>query len=74
MDYRQLGRSGLRVSTLTLGTMTIGPSGPSASIGSVDLDGARRQIDLCLDAGVNLIDTADVYSEGESERCCGFGR
>jgi aryl-alcohol dehydrogenase-like predicted oxidoreductase len=55
MDYRQLGRSGLRVSTLTLGTMTIGGSGPSASVGSVDLDGARRQIDLCLDAGVNLI-------------------
>jgi len=71
MDYRQLGRSGLRVSTLTLGTMTIGPSGPSASIGSVDLDGARRQIDLCLDAGVNLIDTADVYSAGVSEEFVG---
>jgi aryl-alcohol dehydrogenase-like predicted oxidoreductase len=51
--------------------MTIGPSGPSASIGSVDLDGARRQIDLCLDAGVNLIDTADVYSAGVSEELVG---
>ena len=71
MDYRQLGRSGLRVSTLTLGTMTIGDAGPSASIGSVDLDGARRQIDLCLDAGVNLIDTADVYSAGASEEIVG---
>ena len=71
MDYRQLGRCGLRVSTLTLGTMTIGPSGPSASIGSVDLDGARRQIDVCLDAGVNLIDTADVYSAGVSEELVG---
>ena len=71
MDYRQLGRSGLRVSTLTLGTMTIGDAGPSASIGSVDLDGARRQIDLCLDAGVNLIDTADVYSAGVSEELVG---
>ena len=71
MDYRQLGRSGLRVSTLTLGTMTIGDAGPSASIGSVDLDGARRQIDLCLDAGVNLIDTADVYSAGASEELLG---
>jgi aryl-alcohol dehydrogenase-like predicted oxidoreductase len=71
MDYRQLGRSGLRVSTLTLGTMTIGRAGPSASIGSVDLDGARRQIDLCLDAGVNLIDTADVYSAGVSEELIG---
>jgi aryl-alcohol dehydrogenase-like predicted oxidoreductase len=71
MDYRQLGRSGLRVSTLTLGTMTIGDAGASASIGSVDLDGARRQIDLCLDAGVNLIDTADVYSAGASEELVG---
>src|SRR5436190_7349734 len=71
MDYRQLGRSGLRVSTLTLGTMTIGGGGPSASIGSVDLDGARRQIDLCLDAGVNLVDTADVYSAGVSEELVG---
>jgi aryl-alcohol dehydrogenase-like predicted oxidoreductase len=71
MDYRQLGRSGLRVSTLTLGTMTIGDAGPSASIGSVDLGGARRQIDLCLDAGVNLIDTADVYSAGASEELVG---
>ena len=71
MDYRQLGRCGLRVSTLTLGTMTIGRSGPSASVGAVDLDGARRQIDLCLDAGVNLIDTADVYSAGVSEEIVG---
>src|SRR6266545_6936286 len=71
MDYRQLGHSGLRVSTLTLGTMTIGRDGPSASVGSVDLDGARRQIDLCLDAGVNLIDTADVYSAGVSEEIVG---
>ena len=71
MDYRQLGRCGLRVSTLTLGTMTIGDAGPSASVGSVDLDGARRQIDLCLDAGVNLVDTADVYSAGVSEEIIG---
>ena len=71
MDYRQLGRCGLRVSTLTLGTMTFGRSGPFASVGAVDLDGARRQIDLCLDAGVNLIDTADVYSAGVSEELVG---
>jgi aryl-alcohol dehydrogenase-like predicted oxidoreductase len=51
--------------------MTIGDAGPSASIGSVDLGGARRQIDLCLDAGVNLIDTADVYSAGASEELVG---
>jgi aryl-alcohol dehydrogenase-like predicted oxidoreductase len=71
MDYRQLGRCGLRVSTLTLGTMTIGGGGAFASVGSVDLDGARRQIDLCLDAGVNLIDTADVYSDGVAEELVG---
>jgi aryl-alcohol dehydrogenase-like predicted oxidoreductase len=71
MEYRQLGRSGLRISTLTLGTMTIGDAGASASVGSVDLDGARRQIDVALDAGVNLIDTADVYSAGASEELVG---
>jgi aryl-alcohol dehydrogenase-like predicted oxidoreductase len=71
MDYRQLGRSGLRVSTLTLGTMTIGGGGVFASVGDVDLAGARRQIDLALDAGVNLIDTADVYSDGVSEEMVG---
>jgi len=71
MEYRQLGRSGLRVSALTLGTMTFGGAGKFANVGSTDLDGARRQIDMCLDAGVNLIDTADVYSAGVSEEILG---
>jgi aryl-alcohol dehydrogenase-like predicted oxidoreductase len=71
MDYRQLGHSGLRVSALTLGTMTFGGAGNFASVGSTDVDGARRQIDMCLDAGVNLIDTADVYSDGASEEIVG---
>jgi aryl-alcohol dehydrogenase-like predicted oxidoreductase len=71
MEHRQLGRSGLRISTLTLGTMTFGGEGPFANVGSVDLDGVRRQIDMCLDAGVNLIDTADVYSHGLSEELIG---
>ena len=71
MDYRQLGRSGLRVSALTLGTMTFGGGGNFAKVGSTDVDGARRQIDMCLDAGVNLIDTADVYSAGASEEIVG---
>ncbi len=71
MDYRQLGRSGLRVSTLTLGTMSFGDAGEGAPVSSVDLAGARRQIDLCLDAGVNLIDTADVYANGRSEEIVG---
>ena len=71
MEYRQLGRSGLMVSTVTLGTMTMGGKGKFASVGQVGLDEARRQIDLCIDAGVNLIDTADVYSDGASEEIVG---
>jgi aryl-alcohol dehydrogenase-like predicted oxidoreductase len=67
MEYRQLGRSGLRVSTITLGTMGFGGSGWAAAVGRIDVDGARRQIDMARDAGVNLFDTADVYSEGASE-------
>jgi aryl-alcohol dehydrogenase-like predicted oxidoreductase len=67
MEYRQLGSSGLRVSALTLGTMTFGGQGWAAAVGAVDVDGARRQITMALDAGVNLIDTADVYSDGLSE-------
>jgi aryl-alcohol dehydrogenase-like predicted oxidoreductase len=71
MEHRQLGRSGLRVSALTLGTMTFGGEGFFANVGAVGLDGVRRQIDLCLDAGISLIDTADVYSNGLSEELIG---
>jgi aryl-alcohol dehydrogenase-like predicted oxidoreductase len=71
MDYRQLGRSGLRVSALTLGTMTFGGRDKFANVGTTDVEGATRQIDMCLDAGVNLIDTADVYSGGLSEEIVG---
>jgi aryl-alcohol dehydrogenase-like predicted oxidoreductase len=71
MEYRQLGRSGLRVSVLTLGTMTFGGRGGFRAVGATDVDGARHQVDMCLDAGVNLIDTADVYSDGVSEEITG---
>jgi len=71
MEYRQLGRSGLRVSALTLGTMTFGGQGGFRAVGATDVEGARRQVDLCLEAGVNLIDTADVYSGGLSEEITG---
>jgi aryl-alcohol dehydrogenase-like predicted oxidoreductase len=71
MEYRQLGRSGLRVSALTLGTMTFGGRGGFAAVGATDVEGARRHVDLCLDAGVNLIDTADVYSGGLAEEITG---
>jgi aryl-alcohol dehydrogenase-like predicted oxidoreductase len=71
MEYRQLGSSGLQVSALTLGTMTFGGEGGFKTIGSTDLTGAKRQIDMCLDAGINLIDTADMYSNGRSEEIVG---
>jgi aryl-alcohol dehydrogenase-like predicted oxidoreductase len=71
MDYRQLGASGLRVSALTLGTMTFGGRDQFADVGSTDVAGATRQIDLCLDRGVNFIDTANVYSRGLSEEIVG---
>jgi aryl-alcohol dehydrogenase-like predicted oxidoreductase len=71
MQQRQLGASGLRVSALTLGTMTFGGRGSFANVGTTDLDAARRQIDLCLEAGVTLFDTADVYSGGLSEEILG---
>src|SRR5262245_48020618 len=71
MDYRQLGRSGLRVSALGLGTMTFGGRGNFAAVGSTDASGASRQIDMCLERGINLIDTANVYSRGLSEEILG---
>src|SRR5258708_5679607 len=71
MEYRALGRSGLRVSVLTMGTMTFGGRGPFAMVGSTGVAEAGRQVDMCLDAGVNLIDTADVYSGGQAEEMLG---
>jgi len=71
MDYRQLGRSGLRVSALALGTMTFGGRGDFAKTGATDRAGARRHLDRALEAGVNLVDTADVYSSGLSEELVG---
>jgi aryl-alcohol dehydrogenase-like predicted oxidoreductase len=71
MEYRQLGRSGLRVSTLTLGTMGFGGTGWASVVGNLDVAGAREQIAMARDAGVNLIDTADVYSAGLSEEILG---
>lgn len=71
MEYRLLGRSGLKISALTLGTMTMGGKGVFGKVGNVGLEEARRQIDMCLDAGINLIDTADIYSTGGSEDIIG---
>ena len=71
MEYRYLGRSGLRVSTITMGTMTFGGGGPFAATGTTQQAEASRLIDLCIDSGVNLLDTANVYSRGLSEEIIG---
>lgn len=68
MEYRYLGRSGLKVSVLTMGTMTFGGS---EKIGNTSPADAARQVDLCLDAGINLYDTANVYNAGVSEEILG---
>jgi aryl-alcohol dehydrogenase-like predicted oxidoreductase len=71
MEYRQLGQSGLRVSVLSLGTMTFGGETFFSKVGATDVKGARHQVDLCLEAGVNLFDTANIYSHGVSEDILG---
>jgi len=68
---RFLGRSGLQVSVLSFGTMTFGGDERFAAIGSTKVDEARNLIAECIDKGVNLFDTADVYSNGDSERILG---
>ena len=70
MEYRLLGRSGLKVSVVSMGTMTLGKN-KSGPIGSVGLKEGKRLIDQCLDYGVNLIDTANVYTRGSSEEIIG---
>jgi aryl-alcohol dehydrogenase-like predicted oxidoreductase len=71
MEYRQLGQSGLMVSALSLGTMTFGGRSVFSKVGATDVPGARRQVDLCIEAGVNLFDTANCYSDGLSEEILG---
>jgi aryl-alcohol dehydrogenase-like predicted oxidoreductase len=71
MEYRQLGRSGLRVSVLSMGTMTYGGKAQFGDLGNIDVVGAKRQIGMCLDAGVNVIDTANMYSYGVAEDILG---
>ena len=63
MEYRQLGRTGTRVSKLCLGTMNF--------VGSTDLDEAKRIVDVAIDGGINFIDTADCYARGGSEEYLG---
>lgn len=72
MEYRQLGGSGLKVPALSLGTGTFGGRGNFfGAWGNSDVEEASRLIDMCLEVGLNLIDTADVYSRGVSEEIVG---
>lgn len=72
MEYRQLGRSGLKIPVLSFGTATFGGKGEFfKSWGETDVKEASRLIDICLDHGVTLFDTADVYSTGSSEEILG---
>jgi aryl-alcohol dehydrogenase-like predicted oxidoreductase len=71
MEYRFLGRSGLKVSVFSFGAMTFGGQGMFANIGDTGASDAQRQVDMCIDAGVNLFDTADMYSAGQSEELLG---
>ena len=72
MEYRRLGASGLHVPALAFGAGTFGGRGDLfGNWGTTDVAEARRLVDICLDAGVTLFDTADVYSDGASEEVLG---
>jgi len=72
METRFLGASGFKVPVLGFGAGTFGGKGPLFSAwGNTDVAGAKRLVDICLDAGVNLFDSADVYSDGASESILG---
>ncbi|MGH9374116.1 MAG: aldo/keto reductase [Vicinamibacterales bacterium] len=71
MDHRQLGSSGLSVSVLSFGTMTIGGRDRFQHMGNLGVQETMRMLDICADAGVTLIDTADLYSFGAAEEILG---
>jgi len=71
MEYKLLGNTGLKVSELCLGTMTFGGSGMWTNIGALPQDEVNGLVKTSIDAGINFIDTANVYSEGLSEKMTG---
>lgn len=71
MEYRTLGRSGLKVSAIAMGTFSFGGVGAFARIANHGVKEARRLVDTCIDGGVNLFDTANMYSLGRSEEILG---
>src|SRR5580698_9518022 len=72
MEYRHLGASGFKVPALSFGTGTFGGKGEFFNAwGNTDVAEARRLVDICLDHGITMFDTADVYSKGASESILG---
>ena len=71
MEYRQLGRSGFKVPALCLGTATFGGGEVFDQWGNTDVKEATRLVDICLEAGVNMFDSADIYSAGAAEEVLG---
>ncbi|MGA8405886.1 MAG: aldo/keto reductase, partial [Candidatus Acidiferrales bacterium] len=72
MEFRTLGRSGLKVPVFSMGTATFGQGDEFfRAIGTTDVAEATRLVDICLDAGVNMFDTADIYHGGHSEEILG---
>jgi aryl-alcohol dehydrogenase-like predicted oxidoreductase len=71
MEYRQLGRSGLKVPVLSLGTGTFGGGGVFAAFGTTGVEEATRLVSICLEAGLTMFDSADVYSQGLAEEVLG---
>ena len=71
MKYRTLGRTGLKVSEITMGTFSFGGKGPFGMVANQGVAEARKLVDLCIDNGVNLFDTSNMYSTGLAEEILG---
>ncbi|MGH6809017.1 MAG: aldo/keto reductase, partial [Ensifer adhaerens] len=71
MEYRTLGRSGLKVSAIAMGTFSFGGVGAFSRVANQGVAEARRLVDCCIEGGVNLFDTANMYSFGRSEEILG---
>lgn len=71
MQYRMLGNSGLKVSAMSMGTFSFGGQGPFSAIAKQGVEEAERLIDCCIDHGVNMFDTANMYSSGLAEEILG---
>ena len=71
MKYNVLGNTGLKISAVTMGTFSFGGKGPFGRVANQGVQEATRLADLCIDHGVNLFDTANMYSTGLSEEIVG---